>query len=171
MGTRRPDGGEFVAIRTKAAIQRQLRTVFNLGTIGELTDGQLLERLETRGDEAAELAFAALIERHGPMVMHVCRHALCDPNDAEDSFQATFLILVTKARSLWVRDSLGPWLHRVAHRVATRARLDAARRREQEQRAAAARPTLAGERATGKSSRPFSMRRSTGCRNGTAYRW
>lgn len=135
-----------MAIRPKAAIQRQLRTVFNLGTIGELTDGQLLERFGARGGEAAELAFAALVERHGPMVLRVCRHALCDPNDAEDSFQATFLILVTKARSLWVRDSLGPWLHRVAHRVATRARLDAARRREQETRAAAARPTLAGER-------------------------
>ena len=80
------------------------------------------------------------------MVLRVCRHALGDPNDAEDAFQATFLVLVRKARSLWVRDSLGPWLHRVAHRVATRARLSAARRREHERRAAAARPTLAVER-------------------------
>jgi len=75
-----------VAIRGKGAIQRQLRTVFNLGTIGELTDGQLLERFGTRGGEAAELAFAALVERHGPMVLRVCRHVLTDPNDAEDSF-------------------------------------------------------------------------------------
>jgi HlyD family secretion protein len=126
-----------VAIRPKGAIQRQLRTVFNLGAIGELTDGQLLERFAIQGGEAAELAFAALVERHGPMVMRVCRHTLGNPNDAEDSFQATFLILVKKARSLWIRDSLGPWLHRVAQRVATRARLSTVRIREHEQRAAA----------------------------------
>ena len=135
-----------MVIRPKGGIQRQLRTVFNLGTIGELTDGQLLERFATGGGEAAELAFAALVERHGPMVLRVCRHVLADPNDAEDAFQATFLILVKKARSLWVQDSLGPWLHRVAHRVATRARFSAARLREHEKRAAATRPTLVRER-------------------------
>jgi RNA polymerase sigma factor (sigma-70 family) len=135
-----------VAIRPRGAIQRQLRTVFNLGAIGELTDGQLLERFAIQGGEAAELAFAALVERHGPMVIRVCRHALGNPNDADDAFQATFLILVKKARSLWVRDSLGPWLHRVAHRVATRARLSAVRMREHEQRAAAAWLTLVCER-------------------------
>jgi RNA polymerase sigma factor (sigma-70 family) len=140
------DGGQFVAIRSKGAIQRQLRTVFNLGTIGELTDGQLLERFGTGCGEAAELAFAALVERHGPMVLRVCRHVLADPDDADDSFQATFLILVKKARSLWVQESLGPWLHRVAHRVATRARVRAARLREHEKRAAGARPTLVRER-------------------------
>jgi RNA polymerase sigma factor (sigma-70 family) len=135
-----------VAIRPRGAIQRQLRTVFNLGAIGELTDGQLLERFAIQGGEAAELAFAALVERHGPMVIRVCRHALGNPNDADDAFQATFLILVKKARSLWVRDSLRPWLHRVAHRVATRARSSAVRMREHEQGAAAARPTLVCER-------------------------
>ncbi len=135
-----------MAIRPKGTLERQLRTVFNLGTIGELTDGQLLERFATRGGEAAELAFAAVVERHGPMVLRVCRHALGDQNDAEDAFQATFLILVKQARSLWVRDSLGPWLHRVAHRVATRARLSAARRREHERRTAAAMPTVVYER-------------------------
>jgi RNA polymerase sigma factor (sigma-70 family) len=145
-GAGKLDGGEFVAIQPKLAFQRQLRTVFNLGTIGELTDGQLVERFATRGGEAAELAFAALVERHGPMVLRVCRHAFDDQNDAEDAFQATFLILVKQARSLWVRDSLGPWLHRVAHRVATRARLSATRRREHERRAAAARPTSGAER-------------------------
>jgi RNA polymerase sigma factor (sigma-70 family) len=146
MSKGRLDGGQFVAIRSKGAIQRQLQTVFNLGTIGELTDGQLLERFGARGGEAAELAFAALVERHGPMVLRVCRHVLADPNDADDSFQATFLILVKKARSLWVQESLGPWLHRVAHRVATRARISAARLREHEKRAAGARPTLLRER-------------------------
>jgi RNA polymerase sigma factor (sigma-70 family) len=135
-----------VPIRPNGAIRRQLRTLFNLGAIGELTDGQLLERFATQDGEAAELAFAALVERHGPMVLRVCRKALRDSNDVQDAFQATFLILVQKARSLWVRDSLGPWLHRVAHRVATRARSSAAGRREYERRAAAARPTLVSER-------------------------
>jgi RNA polymerase sigma factor (sigma-70 family) len=129
-----------VPTRPNEAIRRELRTLFNLGVIGELSDGQLLERFATRGGEAAELAFAALVERHGAMVLRVCRHALGDPNDAQDAFQATFLILIEKARSLWVRDSIGPWLHRVAHRVAIRARTSAARRHAHERRAAALRP-------------------------------
>ena len=87
-----------MAIRPKGAIQRQLRTVFNLGAIGALTDGQLLERFTIRGGEAAELAFAALVERHGPTVMRVCRHTFGNPNDANNAFQATFLILVKKKR-------------------------------------------------------------------------
>jgi len=124
---------------------RELRTLFNLGAIGELTDGQLLERFATQGPEAAELAFAALVERHGPMVLRVCRSAFRDRHQADDAFQATFLVLVQKARSLWVKDSLGPWLHRVAHRIATRARHSEARRREHERRAAAMSPMLASE--------------------------
>ena len=130
--------GEFVAIDRAGRSGGSFGTLFNLGAIGELTDGQLLERFATRGGEAAELAFAALVERHGPMVLRVCRNTLRDPNDVQDAFQATFLVLVQKARSLWVRDSLGPWLHRVAHRVATRARLSAAQRHKHERQAAAA---------------------------------
>ncbi len=57
-----------MASRPNAATQRQLRTLFNLGAIGELTDGQLLERFASRGAEAAELDFAALVERHGPIL-------------------------------------------------------------------------------------------------------
>ena len=135
-----------MAIRPKGAIGRQLGTLFNLGAVGELTDGQLLERFATRGGEAAELAFAALVERHGPMVLRVCRHTLRDPNDVQDAFQATFLVLVQRARSLWVRDSLGPWLHRVAYRVATRARAAAGRRQRHERHAAATRQTCVSER-------------------------
>jgi RNA polymerase sigma factor (sigma-70 family) len=131
-----------VAIRTNGTVLRQLQTLFDLGSIGDLTDGQLLERFTTNGDESSELAFAALVERHGPMVLRVCRNALVDPNDAQDAFQVTFLVLVRKARSLWVRDSLGPWLHRVACRVASRARASAARRRAYERRAAESRPAL-----------------------------
>ena len=62
----------------------------------------------------SELAFATLVERHGPMVLRVCRAILRHEHETEDAFQATFLVLVRKADSLWVRDSLGPWLYRVA---------------------------------------------------------
>ena len=126
----------LVAIGKDGAALRQLRTLFNVGAIRELTDGQLLERFATGRGEAAELAFAALVERHGPMVLRVCRGVLADPHDAQDAFQATFLVLVRKARALWVRDSLGPWLHQVAYRTASWARSAAARRRRHERRAA-----------------------------------
>jgi len=88
-----------VAIRPNGAIRRQLRTLFNLGAMGELTDGQLLERFATQEGEAAELAFAALVERHGPMVLRACRNSLRDPNDVQDAFQATVLALVQKTHS------------------------------------------------------------------------
>src|SRR3954471_23095537 len=121
------------------AVFRQLRTLFNVGTVRELTDGQFLERFATGRGEAAELAFAVLVERHGPMDLRVCRAVLADPHDAQDAFQATFLVLVRKARALWVRDSLGPWLHQVAYRTASCARSAAARRRRHERSAAASR--------------------------------
>jgi RNA polymerase sigma factor (sigma-70 family) len=128
---------------------RELRTLFNQGAIGELTDGQLLERFVNHDCEAAELAFAALVERHGQMVLRVCRSVLFNRDDVDDAFQATFLVLVQKARSLWIKDSLGPWLHRVARRIAIRARQSGSRRREHEQRAAAARSSLVIERDCG----------------------
>ena len=116
--------------RRDGAVLRQLRILYNVGTIGELTDGQLLERFATDPDEAAELAFSALVERHGPMVWRVCLAILRDQHHAEDAFQATFLVLVRKAGSLWVRDSLGPWLHQVACRTASCLRASLARRRK-----------------------------------------
>jgi DNA-directed RNA polymerase specialized sigma24 family protein len=124
-----------LATRRKSTILGPLRVLFNLGAIGEMTDGQLLERF-AQGGEAAELAFAALIERHGPVVLHTCRSILRNEHEAEDLFQATFLSRVRKARSLWVRDSLGPWLHQVAYRAARSARSAAARRTAHERRAA-----------------------------------
>jgi RND family efflux transporter MFP subunit len=120
------------------AVLTQIRTLFNVGTIRDLTDGQLLERFATVRGEPAELAFAVLVERHGPMVWRVCRGVLPDPHDAQDAFQATFLVLVKKARALWVRDSLGPWLFQVAHRTASCARAAEARRRRHERDAVAA---------------------------------
>ena len=72
------------------------------------------------------------MDRHGPMVMKVCRGVLRDEHEACDAFQATFLVLARRAGSLWVRDSLGPWLHRVARRTASSARSAACRRRRRE---------------------------------------
>ena len=71
-----------MGIGKDGAVRRQLRTLFNVGAVRELTDGQLLERFATDRGEAAELAFAVLVERHGPMVMRVCRGVLADPHDA-----------------------------------------------------------------------------------------
>src|SRR4051794_21067877 len=84
------------------------------GTVGGLSDRELLERYLDKERDSAEMAFAALVERHGPMVYRVCRTVLGDDHDAQDAFQATFLILSRRAGSLWVRDSLGPWLYGVA---------------------------------------------------------
>ncbi len=117
-----------------AGASPDFRALFGMGTLAGLTDGQLLERFAARRDEAGELAFAALLDRHGPMVLGVCGSLLGDPYDAEDAFQATFLVLARKARTLWVRDTIGPWLHAVAHRIATRALSDRARRRRHEAR-------------------------------------
>ena len=76
----------------------------------------------------AELAFAVLVERHGPMVQRVCRGVLRNEHAVDDAFQSTFLVLVAKASSLRVRTTLAPWLHAVAYRVACEARSTAARR-------------------------------------------
>jgi RNA polymerase sigma factor (sigma-70 family) len=96
-------------------------------------DGVLLERFAAHGDEAA---FEALLQRHGPMVFGLCRRLLADTAEAEDAFQATFLVLVRRARSVRKRESLGSWLFGVASRIARRARAGAARRRRREQAAA-----------------------------------
>ena len=112
----------------------QLATLFNEGVTGAVTDGQLLERFATHRGEASEHAFAALVERHGPVVMRLCRSVLRDEHEAQDAFQATFLVLAKRANSLWVRDSLGPWIHSVAYRVASCARASAIRRRRHERR-------------------------------------
>src|SRR6266480_2067506 len=84
----------------------------------DLTDGQLLRRFRARGEESA---FALLLQRHGPMVLGVCRRLLRQGQAAEDAFQATFLVLARNAASIRARDSLGSWLYGVAGRVALRA--------------------------------------------------
>ena len=135
-----------MGIGRDGTVRRQLRTLFNVGAVRELTDGQLLERFATERGEAAELAFAVLVERHGPMVMRVCRGVLADADAAQDAFQATFLVLVKRGRGLWVRDSIGPWLHQVAYRTARCARATAARRRRLERRAALSEEDVRPER-------------------------
>src|SRR5262249_4461774 len=95
-----------------------------------LTDARLLERFTCCQDEAA---FEALLERHGPTVLAVSRRVLHNLTDANDAFQATFLVLVSKARSIAKRESVSSWLHGVAYRTACRARAQAARRHAREQ--------------------------------------
>jgi RNA polymerase sigma factor (sigma-70 family) len=112
-------------------VLQQIRVVFDAGSMGNVPDGLLLERFVRRVDESA---FESLVERHGPMVLRVCRGRLKDEHDAEDAFQAVFLILARKARSLWVRDSIGPWLHAVALRTSASVRAEASRRRAFETR-------------------------------------
>jgi RNA polymerase sigma factor (sigma-70 family) len=94
-----------------------------------VTDGQLLGYFVEQRDEAA---FAALMRRHGPMVMGVCRRALRNPHDAEDAFQATFLVLVRKAASIMPRERVASWLHGVARTTALRTRVLHTRRSRKE---------------------------------------
>jgi RNA polymerase sigma factor (sigma-70 family) len=116
--------------------QRAIKTLFSVGTVGSLTDGELLGLFITRHGEAAEMAFSVLVERHGPMVLRVCRSILRDEHDSEDAFQATFLVLVDRAGTVRDRTSVGSWLHGVALRVAACARGSLIRRRAAERRAA-----------------------------------
>jgi RNA polymerase sigma factor (sigma-70 family) len=102
-----------------------LRRLFHAGTISGAAEDELLERFLVERDEAA---FEAIVSRHGPMVAGVCQRLLGDPHDVEDAFQATFLVLVRRARAIRDRRLLGPWLYGVARRVAVRARVRAARR-------------------------------------------
>ena len=91
---------------------RQLRGTALLPDGAGMTDGELLEGFVTRRDEAA---FAALVQRHGPMVWGVCRRVVPRHQDAEDAFQATFLVLVRKAASVIPREMVANWLYGVAH--------------------------------------------------------
>jgi RNA polymerase sigma factor (sigma-70 family) len=112
---------------------RHIRGMIAAEQTGQLADGELLERFAARREEAA---FAALVRRHGPLVLGVCRRVLHNRHDAEDAFQAAFLALARHAGAVGRRGSVGGWLHRVAYRAAVRARARALKREEHERRAA-----------------------------------
>jgi RNA polymerase sigma factor (sigma-70 family) len=116
-----------------ASLVRQLGALFDAGSLAGLSDRQLIERFDRGRDDAAEAAFAAIVARHGPMVLGVCRQLLGDHHLAEDAFQAVFLVLAQKAHCLRDPDRLGPWLHGVALRTARKARARRARHRRHEQ--------------------------------------
>jgi RNA polymerase sigma factor (sigma-70 family) len=113
---------------TLQTVLRQLRTSSLLYN-ADLPDGQLLEQFLVRRDESA---FEGIVRRHGPMVLGVCQRLLRNVQDAEDAFQATFIILARKAQSIVPRDNLANWLYGVAYRTGLKARATTARRRMSE---------------------------------------
>src|SRR5262245_34530274 len=96
---------------------------------GSQLDAELIGRFVASHDGAA---FARLVERHGPLVLGVCRRVLRNHHDAEDAFQATFLVLARKARKIRRRDALAGWLYKVAYRLSVKLRASAERRQQAE---------------------------------------
>ena len=146
------------------------RVLFEAGSFSGLSDGELLAHFVNRESDAAELAFAALVERHASMVLCTCRSVVGNEHDAEDAFQATFLILATKAGGLRVRESLGPWLSAVAHRVSRGARAVALARAARELRAAQLAAEQIQDPNAAAKSRQSCTRRSTAFPSDTGFR-
>ncbi len=121
------------------SVARGLRVLFESGALGALDDGELLERFLEANADVSEAAFRVLVERHGPMVLNICRGRL-ELHDAHDAFQATFLVLARKAGSVRNRGSLASWLHGAALRVVAKSRTQTSRRLGRERRAAESRP-------------------------------
>ena len=124
-----------MAVRLHGETLRWLETLNRDGSFARMGDGPLLERYLARPGASGELAFETLVRRHGPMVLSLCRGILRDEQAADDAFQATFLVLSRRASNIRDRDRLGPWLGRVARRIALRSRAEAARRAQLERRA------------------------------------
>ena len=122
-----------MAIRSMNTVMQHLRRAVRAHDVAGMTDGQLLDSFIARKDEAA---FQALMRRHGPMVLGVCRRFLHNHHDAEDAFQATFLVLVRKAPSVRPRDMVASWLYGVACYTARKARAVCIKRRSREKQAA-----------------------------------
>src|ERR1700722_15638409 len=120
--------------QTRPPLQQLCPSV--LRDAGGVSDRQLLELFIERRDEAA---FEAIVRRHGPMVMGVCRRILRNRQDAEDAFQAAFLVLVRKAAVIASRELLAGWLYGVAYNTALKGKAAAARRRRKEKQATAMR--------------------------------
>jgi RNA polymerase sigma factor (sigma-70 family) len=123
-----------VDVKTAGLAQHDLRILFQAGALGNLSDGELLERFVARRDEPA---FEAIVRRHGSMVLGVCRRVLRDHHDAEDAFQATFLVLARKAGTVRPGSMLPNWLYGVAHQTSIKARAINARRKLRERQVAA----------------------------------
>jgi RNA polymerase sigma factor (sigma-70 family) len=113
-----------MTVQHAGIVLRHVRQVLTVQESDRLPDRELLRRFAHRRDEAA---FGGLVRRHGPMVAGVCRRVLCHRQDAEDAFQATFLVLARKAGARHWLPSVGPWLYRVAYRIALRARAQRSR--------------------------------------------
>jgi RNA polymerase sigma factor (sigma-70 family) len=124
------------------AVLRHLRRVVLPPDLQALSDVQLLERFSRNREEAA---FAALMQRHGGLVWGVCRHVLRQEQDAEDAFQATFLVLARRVDSIRKREALASWLHGTAYRIARNAQREQGRRRQREAKAAAPESVLPSE--------------------------
>jgi RNA polymerase sigma factor (sigma-70 family) len=122
-----------MATSQMSEVLQHLRRAALLRDGAGLSDGQLLGCFIEYRDEAA---FAALVRRHGPMVWGVCRRVLCNHHDAEDAFQATFLVLVRKAASVSPRERVANWLYGVAHQTALKARATATRKKGRERQLA-----------------------------------
>ncbi len=122
-----------MGMRIGGGVARQLQTLFDSGAVGSMGDGELLGRF-LRRDASAERAFAALVDRHGRMVLRVCREVLGDPHEAQDAAQATFFILARRAGTIRQPEALPSWLHGTARRVASRALRESIRRRCHERR-------------------------------------
>ncbi len=118
----------------------RMESLFNGGCVAGLSDRQLIERFTTRRDSTGEAAFAALVAHHGPMVLSVCQQLLGDRHGAEDAFQAVFLVLARKARSIRDPELLGNWLYGVALRTARKAKIRLAGRKNLEKEMSATRP-------------------------------
>src|SRR5690349_16629728 len=123
-----------MATTQAATVLRHVRRLLATPAAEAMPDRQLVEAFTTRRDEAA---FASLVRRHGPLVLGVCRRVLGNSHDAEDAFQATFLLLARKSRAIRARDSVAGWLYQVAYHVAMRARGQQATRLRHERRAPA----------------------------------
>jgi RNA polymerase sigma factor (sigma-70 family) len=110
-------------------VVRHLRRLARTQCTHDLSDAQLLQRFATHREETA---FATLVERHGRLVLGVCRQVLRHEQDAEDAFQATFLVLARHAATIHKSEAVGSWLYRVAYRIAVKAGVDMARQRARE---------------------------------------
>jgi RNA polymerase sigma factor (sigma-70 family) len=117
-----------------AEVVQEIRRLATSAEVMQRSDQELLGEFQARRDQTA---FAGLVDRHGPLVLRVCRDVLRHQQDAEDAFQATFLVLARRADTIRKHAALAAWLHGVAHRIAMQAKRNAARLKAREARAGA----------------------------------